>query len=539
MRARTKVFGPFGALAATLALPSCSFLLDFDALQKDSGRGGAANGGTSAGSSGASSGGTSSGGLAGGGAQSGGESAFGGAAGGGQGGEGQAGESSGGASEAGAGAGGGGVACDCLDTDNDPCTVARCVDLGRGPECVQQPREGLVLDREFESVLAERFADIELVAGPSEFYLSTLSTTGTSANAIVYRFSATNTSVVPVLDLASLKVAGPPASLPALAVDTTNGVRIHAFAALRQVGGGGGARVWHLALDADFKVQNRALVSADYALGASVLTQSQQPAALTLGDETWGAWINADGTIALTSVGANPDTITFGTPGQATSTVSLLATRTGRPATLYTVDGAGVFFESEAGSAQLAECQSSSGAYSSSYAAPTSFPGLWAMGWTKSGTGFLTSEAALGLCAPNVACATDSACDATEALNFVRNPAVAAQHLQGDPAGQMYYVEVLPTVVPSTSGARAELSAVLVGVDFGTSANLSGVQAPVNIGAPVALASQTTSASAGYRGPDHAAAAIIANTAAIAWVEPTTEGADRLRVQRYTMCLPR
>jgi hypothetical protein len=67
---------------------------------------------------------------------------------------------------------------------------------------------------------------------------------------------------------------------------------------------------------------------------------------------------------------------------------------------------------------------------------------------------------------------------------------------------------------------------------------LSGVQPPVAIGEPLLLTTQTTNAAASYRGPDHAAAAIIADTAAVAWIEPTADGNDQIRVQRYKMCLP-
>ena len=37
---------------------------------------------------------------------------------------------------------------------------------------------------------------------------------------------------------------------------------------------------------------------------------------------------------------------------------------------------------------------------------------------------------------------------------------------------------------------------------------------------------------------DQAAAAIIGDVAAVAWVEPTADGTDQVRVQRYKMCLP-
>lgn len=549
MRLRKKALRSFAVIPALLALPSCSFLLDFDSLQTETGKGsggtpnaGTGGGGTSSG--GAPSGGAAAGGHAGG--HSGGDTTFGGMGpAGGAGGEGQGGEGLGGAPEG--GAGGAGVSCDCIDSDADPCTVARCIDRGRGPECVQEPIQGLVLEHEYDPIAAERVAQVGLVAGPSEFYLSTLSVTGSTSNANVYRFGQSSTTVVPALDFASIKVAGAPVSLPALAVDTSNGLRIHGFAALREVASGSAgasARVWHFTLDGDFKIQSRVPVSTDYSLGASVLTQTQQPVAVTVGSESWGAWVNADGTIGVSSVGVNPDTLTFGTPGVTPSTVSLLATRSGRPAVLFTVDnaddiGGGVFLQSEGGSAQLSECQAGLGAYSSSYTAVTPFPGLWAMGWTKSGTGFLTSEGTLGLCPANAPCATDATCDPSEDLNFVRSPAVAAQHLQGDPAGQMYYLEVLPTLVPTSKNFQAQLTAVLVGIDFGTSANLSGVQPPVAVGDPIVVASQLTNAAAGYRGPDHASAAIVADTAAVAWVEPTSDGADQVRVQRYKMCLPR
>jgi hypothetical protein len=535
-------------LFVAISLPSCSFLLDFDSLQGGSGTAGQSNGGANPNSGGSSEGGTAQAGTkASGGASSSGAPNAGTSGGGAS----NAGASSAGTSSAGAplgggGAGGniaeggaGGVACECSDTDTDPCTVARCVDRGNGPECVQDPIQGMVLERDFDPIVGERHHQLGLVAGPSEFYLSSLSTTGNASNAVIYRLTATSTTVTPALELAALKIAGQPVSLPAIAVDTTNGLRLHAFVALRELGAAGGAKAWRVTLDADLKPQGRAAVGTTYALAPTVATQTQQPAALSTDSESWGAWVNADGTIGVASANVNPETLTFGDVTTPASSVALLTTRDNRPAVLFTADGAGVYLQSEMGLTQLSECQPSAGQYFGAYTAPTTFSGLWALGWTKSGTDFLTSEGTLGLCPANGACAADAACDANEDNNLTRNPGVGAQHIQGDPAGVMYYVDVLPTLVPvSATTLQASLSALLVKIDFGTSPNLSDVQPPVAIGEPLLLTTQTTNAAANYRGPDHAAAAIIADTAAVAWIEPTADGNDQIRVQRYKMCLP-
>ncbi|MGC4093665.1 MAG: hypothetical protein QM756_38350 [Polyangiaceae bacterium] len=476
-----------------MALGGCSFLLDFDELQKGkAGAGGQASGGS------ANSGGKAGGGV--GGAE-----------------------------------GGAGGACECTDADSDPCTVARCIDN----VCTQVPIQGLVLERDFDPIVAERHYQLSMVAGPSDFYLSSLSTTAGVPDATIYRLTATSTTVAPAAQLNSLKLAGQPLSAPALALDTTSGIKIHSYVALKDASGVN-ARVWHVVFDSDFKVTLRVPVSTTYAIAPSLAAQSLHPAALTIGTDTWGAWVNADGSVSAMSTGLNPETLQFGAPTTPASSVALLGTRANRPTVLYTVDGGGVYLQSEAGSVQLSECQTGAGVYYGSYAAPTSFAGLWAIGWTKSGTSFLTSEGGLGMCANNGSCLSDSTCDTSEANNYTRNPGVASQHIQGDAVGVVYYLEVLPTLIPTTTASfQASASAWLFRIDFGSNPNLSGVQAPTAVGDPVLLTTQATSAAAGYRGPDHAAAAIIGDVAAVAWVEPTPDANDQIRVQRYKMCLPR
>jgi hypothetical protein len=217
-----------------------------------------------------------------------------------------------------------------------------------------------------------------------------------------------------------------------------------------------------------------------------------------------------------------------------------LATKANRPSALFTSDAHGVFLALEGSTPKaLSECQKGSGYYYGAFTAPTSFAGLWAAGWTKGGTNLLTTESTLAFCAAG-SCDADPTCDKGEDANLERDLAVASVHLQGDSIGVVYYVDVIPTLLPTASGGiAASVSAFLARIDFGASANMSGVQPAQAVGAPVVLSTQDTSAASGFRGPDHAAAAIIGDVVAIAWIEPTVDGSDQIRVQRYAMCVPK
>ena len=142
------------------------------------------------------------------------------------------------------------------------------------------------------------------------------------------------------------------------------------------------------------------------------------------------------------------------------------------------------------------------------------------------------------LCGPN-GCAADTGCDANEAQNFTRNIALATAHLQGDPAGVLYYVDVLPNLAPGGNDeVTASIVALLIRADFGTSATLTQPPITKQVGETLVLSTQATDEAHGFRGPDLAAAALIGRTAAIGWVEPLADGRDQLRVQRYALCLP-
>lgn len=490
-------------LSLPLALSSCMFMLDFDGLQ-----GGApASTGGAAGSNGAGGDGDSAGATGGGGT----------------------------AGSSGAG-GAGGSACGCVE-DSDPCTVARCVDQGSGPECVQEPQEGLVLEREYPPVIADRHYQVSMVAGSSEFYLSTLSKDGLVSDAAIYRLPvASNAELTEATRLSGLAVAGAPVSMASLAVDESSGLTVHAYVALKELIGAG-VKVWHVLFDADFKPVGRMAVGANYFQNPNLEAQLHHPDARKIGDAIWGTWINADGSITVDNA-SNPRQFQLGSNATPASTVTLLATRGNQPAVLYTGSTRGVFLQSEAGGqATASECQTGDGLYYGAIAAPTSLAGLWFTSWTKSGTGYLTTESKVVLCGPN-GCAADTGCDDNEAQNFTRNIALATVHLQGDPAGVLYYVDVLPNLAPAPDGqVAASIAALLIRADFGTSATLT--QPPVTnaIGEPLALSTQVTDEAHGFRGPDLAAAALIGRTAAISWVEPMADGRDQLRVQRYELCL--
>jgi hypothetical protein len=492
-------------LPLPLALSSCMFLLDFDELQHGEGAATGGGGTSASGGVGGAAGDTGTGGFAG--------------------------------VPGGGGEGGAACSADCVE-DADPCTAVRCVDRGSGPECLREPRQGLVLEREYPAIIANRHYQLSMVAGSSEFYLSALSSDGVASDAAVYRLGvAEDAELSEAARLGALAAAGAPLSLPALAIDESSGLLIHAYVALKDLVGAG-ARVWHVLYDADFQALARTPVGASYFQNPNLEAQLHRPDARKLGDAVWGTWINADGSITVDNA-SNLRQFQLGSSAIPASTVALLATRANQPAVLYTGAAHGAFLQTEAaGQAAVNECQKSDGFYYGAVAAPTSLAGLWFASWTKSGAGYLTTESKVALCGPT-GCAADTACDASEAQNFTRNIALATVHLQGDPAGVLYYLDVVPALVPmGTDQISASINALLIRMDFGTSATLTQPPQTSQIGEPILISSQITTEAEGFRGPDLAAAALIGRTAAIGWVEPLPDGRDQLRVQRYALCLP-
>jgi hypothetical protein len=437
------------------------------------------------------------------------------------------------------GQGGGGAAgsqCDCSE-DDDPCTVARCVDQGSGLVCLHEAQTGLVLQREYAPILADRHYQLGMVASSNEFYLSALSTDSAVSDAAIYRLGvASDAELNEATRVSALAAGGAPVSRPALAVDETSGLLVHAYIASRDIVGPG-TRVWHVLFDANFQSLGRLPVGLTYFLNPNLDAQLHHPDARKIGDSVWGTWINADGSITVDNA-SSPRQFQLGSSAIPASTVTLLATRGNQPAVLYTGAAHGAYLQSEAGGqAQVSECQTNDGLYYGAVAAPTSLAGLWFASWTKSAPGSLTTESKVVLCGPN-GCASDTGCDANEAQNLTRNIAIATVHLQGDAAGVLYYLDVLPSLAAVGEKVTASISALLVRMDFGTSATLAQAPQTSEIGVPVLLSSQATSEARGFRGPDLAAAALIGRTAAVAWVEPMPNGRDQLRVQRYALCLP-
>jgi hypothetical protein len=396
----------------------------------------------------------------------------------------------------------------------------------------------LVLQREYPPIVADRHYQVSMVAGSSEFYLSTLSSDNATSDAVIYRLGVANEAELgEATRLSSLVAAGVPLSMPALAVDESSGLLVHAYVALKDLTGAG-ARVWHVLFDSKFQSMARLPAGPSYLVNPNLEAQLHHPDARKIGDAVWGTWINADGSITVDNA-SNPRQFMVGSSAIPASTATLIATRGNQPAVLYTGAARGAFLQSEAGGqAMVNECQTGDGSYYGAIAAPTSLAGLWFTAWTKSGADYLTTESKVALCGPT-GCAADTGCDATEAKNFTRNIALATVHLQGDSAGVLYYLDVVPGLVPTASDeVSAQVNAILVRMDFGTSATLTQPPQTAQIGETVLLSSQVTSEAQGFRGPDLAAAALIGKTAAVSWVEPGADGRDQLRVQRYAVCLP-
>jgi hypothetical protein len=472
------------SLAALLVIPllaSCMFLLDFDELQSGNGA-------------------------------EGGEPSSGGAAG----------ATSGGAS----GAGG---ACTC--DDQDPCTEDRC-DPDSPDGCVHDPRPGLVLDGLDATLEAEQHFRVAMVAGGGYFYLSAFELRDGEPEVSIYRAGATGSEVETLLTLSDpVRGDGTVVSNAGLAIDTSFGITLHGLVAVE--GAAGVVRVMHVTHRQDqTDVQT---VGLDYQPNPLVF-----PQLLTIGTERYGAWIQGDGTVAMTEVGPGvpgvpglPDM--FGSSADPAGTLALIASVDNSPALLYTTPS-GVFADTGQSRVQVEECQPADGDYLSSSAIETPVPGLWLANFTKFGADYLTNGSATLVCSAERCASKTERCTAEDANNGARNAAGASVRFDTDPAGVGYSVLALPSVAASEGTASGiEASLTLAGFKLDFSTDDVGNQA---LGEPFFVSTMATTEELSFAGPDWPALAILATRqVGLAWIQPKLDGTgSELRVQRYRMC---
>lgn len=489
-------------LVAAPFLASCVFLLDYDDLQRgpEPDAGGTAAGGDAAG-------GTSS-------------------AAGGLGASGDAGSS--------------GSCGDC--NDHDACTVDTCDETGDEPVCTHEATEGLKLDG-FETTLTSlRHVRVSVVAGGQQFYFAALEGEAQGPKVSLYRLAGDGSELESFG--ADLALDGVPISNVGLAVEelAVGEVALHGFVATKLKPAAAAPRVFHVVNRGDKTMVNVAGLS--YAAG----NETVFPQALVIGDKVVGAWIQADGTIAVHNVGS-AKTDTFGLASLPATTLALLSTGDAQPAVMFTAEAGpqqalGTYVETSGQNrTKLPECETRPGDYLSSSVIGTQIPGLWLAHVTRFGDEYLTTGGGTIVCGNNVCVAGGENCAEATPSNGVRNVTGATVRFEADPPGIVYSVLAIPQVAlkaDDATTAEGKLSLALGRADFSaqvpTSTKIGG-DADTGL---MTVAHNDTDEASGFAGPDWPAVAILpTKQVAVAWIQPnpSADGTE-LHVQRYKMCLP-
>lgn len=488
-------------LCAAPLLASCYFLLDYDDLQSEKGPVASTPGGGEGGTTSTSAG-------------TGGESDV----------------ATGGAGDCGS--------CD----DHDPCTVDTCDASGSTPACVNEPLEGLALDGVDETLEADQHIRVSLVGSGQLFYLAEMELKNGAPRVALYRL-ATDGDALEAIGT-DLMLDGNPVSNVGLAVEelAAGEVALHGFVATKLKVAAAMPRVVHV-VNRNGKTTSN-LVGASFRDDDVTARTHAFPQALTIGNKVVGAWIQADGTIAVHNVGT-AKTETFGATALAASTLSLLSTADDNPAVMFTAQTAadsgaqGTYVETSGQNrAKVPECETRAGAYLSSAAISTQIPGLWLANITRYGTGYLGNGNASLVCGTGTCTVAPEDCKQATPGNAVRDVSGASVHFDNDKAGVVYLVLASPQVLPKqndVTAIEARLSLGLGRVDFSVKDDKGTA-----VGDPKVIAANDTTEATGFVGPDWPAVAILpSQRVAVAWIQPNSDfSGTELRVQRYKMCLP-
>lgn len=428
----------------------------------------------------------------------------------------------------------GGSACGDCD-DRDPCTTDSC---GSDGECKNEPTEGLVLDGVDQTLEAKQHVRVSLVGSGQYFYLAELESDGTTPSVGLYRLATDGDAVEAISG--DLGLDGTPLSNVGIAIEelAAGEVALHGFLAIKPKLAAAMPRVIHVVNRAGKTMSNVTSLTATYR--ADLPTTF--PQALTVAGKVVGAWIQADGTIAVHNVGT-ARTDTFGAATLPATTLSLLSTSDDKPAVMYTAQtnsALGTYVETSGQNRiKITECETKPGSYLSSSVIGTQIPGVWLANITRAGADYLTTGSASLACANNTCAQAPLDCSQAKPNNLVRELAGATIHFDNDEAGIVYSVLALPQLAPGTETGSVvgRLSLALGRTDF--SVDLKDAE-NTPVGELKPIAENETSEAMGFQGPDWPAVAILpSQRVAVAWLQPNPSfSGSELRVQRYKMCLP-
>jgi hypothetical protein len=422
--------------------------------------------------------------------------------------------------------------------DSDPCTVDTCDASGEKPECVHTLEPGLVLDGIDATLESAAFFRVSLVAGDELFYLSALSADADVADVTLYRLGSEATELETLEKVSELRLEGSVLSNVGLALDpAVGGLALHGFIAM-QPKLAAEPKVFHL-VNRNGKTTTSLIPTSTYRTGNPL----GFPQALTIGSKVVGAWIEADGSIAVHDVGSGTTTKLGDAKVVPAATLSLLSTANDDPAVFFTSQddsGAlGTYVETVGSERkQVTECQSAPGGYVSSSTIASQLPGVWLGHVTRAGDDYLTTSASTLVCTNGGCASVTDKCDAADLSNGVRNLDGATIHFQTDPAGLVYTIVAVPQIALAEDGktVEAKLTLSMAQVDFSGQGKADSAE----VGAPLLVASMPTGEEIAFNGPDWPAVGILpTRQVAVAWIQPSPAGEGaQLRVQRYRMCLP-
>jgi hypothetical protein len=482
-------------LVSVFSLASCAFLLDFDELQTGAGPDAAAGTGGTGGTGGSSGSSSGTSGSAG---------------------------SSGNSGSSGTGGGdGGGCPGDCADTD--PCTVDRCDTSVSPPRCVN---DRLVKDGVSESLVADEMHRVTMTAGADAFYYSVFEQTNMSPEVTLYELTREGTASRELAKVSSIPLFGAARSAGGLVVDTSQGFKLHAFPAF-------GNDVWHIIFDSTFAVG----IGNSHRVGIGTYDGTiakRHPVAMKLANgEIVGAWINTDGTV---SVGSSTRTATpLSATGVVVSQIAPLGAGN-TPGVLW-MGPSGVNSQLLGGTASpVTACNTQPGLYLSATSAEI-LPSFWIATWTKAGDSYLINEGK-GLVCSGTTCAGEATCGgADQATPGLRNPALATAARPSDPPGTVLLASATPVIGPEPGGSLT--SAILLNLQRMVIEQGPPLRATTEDIGSVELARMPPGPAPNLEGPDWPAISILPpNKIAVAWLEPGSSGSDRLRLERYRICLP-
>jgi hypothetical protein len=422
---------------------------------------------------------------------------------------------------------------DCADAD--PCTIDACEKAG----CTHTYTAGVVPDGLSVTVPGEKFHRVTMTSLGNRFYMSVLRSTGAKFDVELNHFSNVDTiltgpvSVSGVAGLPAMPVSAMGLAPGPLGLDIEGYVAVGPAPTLP-------AHVYKLlfGLQLKFASATAAAADANYLGGLRVY-----PVAWSEGvaNALWGAWPGNGSGVYLhngtttTPAGALP-TIATGAQVVALAPLGVGAV----PGVLYVSDGPYAQALGQPTPVALGQCDTRAGAFSSATSAPVpGLPGAWSGAWSKTvGSSVLTEQLVVGCVNQRgvSACGGSTKCEAKDLIAGVRNPALTFAKVQGDPAGRVYEIFVLPAI--DLAKNTASLQVQVVRADINLTSGDAGVQTLSLTPTPLELASaQVTRMD---QGPDLPAVAFVGpDKFAVAWIQPSATGSgDELHVERERICFP-